>query len=179
MEQRITRTLEELAKCPVTPGCYEKCRECQFKDHIPSGYCKSALFEYYMNCPNRYTTDSINTSSEQKIINIFNLLGIPSHLRGYKYLEEAVILAIKNPNAMDFVCRDVYPALAEAFNSTPSRIERGIRHAIESGWIRGDPEVQYRIFGNSVNPDKGKPTNSEFIATIADRLRAENNGTNA
>lgn len=181
MQQEIIETLTELAKCPITPGCYKICGECQFKTYVSGGHCKEALFHHYMNSIKKQSVvEDYNSQGnlEQSISNTLSLLGFPSHLRGYKYTKEAIILVINDPNIMDSVCGKLYPTLADIFSSTPSKIERGIRHAIESAWLRGDLAVQHKFFGNSVDPCKGKPTNSEFIATIADKLRMENKGRN-
>ena len=96
---------------------------------------------------------------------------IPSHIKGYTYIRESVFLFYKNSDAYSGITKEIYPEVALKFSTTASRVERAIRHAIEVSWNRGDYELMEEIFGNSVAFDRAKPTNSEFIATIADRLR--------
>jgi len=93
-----------------------------------------------------------------------------AHIKGYQYLREAIILTINDMDIINAVTKVLYPAVAKKFNTTPSRVERAIRHAIEVAWDRGDIEVLQRFFGYTVSNIKGKPTNSEFIAMIADNL---------
>ncbi len=104
---------------------------------------------------------------------ILRELGIPEHLTGYTYLREAVELAVHDPVLPRYMMKRLYPAVAGKFHSTPQRAERAMRHAIETAWARGDPESLWTFFGNSVNPVRGKPANSEFIARIASAVRQE------
>ena len=99
--------------------------------------------------------------------------GIPAHLCGYQYLREAIMLAVNDMDVINAVTKVLYPEVAKAFQTTPSRVERAIRHAIEVAWDRGDLETLQKYFGYTVNSAKGKPTNSEFIALIADRLQLQ------
>ena len=108
---------------------------------------------------------------EEKITNIFITVGIPAHIKGYQFLREAIKMAIYNPEIINSITKKLYPSIAEKFETTPSKVERAIRHAIEISWNRGDYETMEEIFGHSVDFDRAKPTNSEFIATIADHLR--------
>lgn len=128
--------------------------------------------------------DIFNTSST-KIINIFNNnlqisiskmlheLGMPSHIKGYQYIREAISMVYDNPEIIGGITKELYPELASRFDTTVSRVERAIRHAIEVSWNRGDWDLMEEIFGHSVDIDKAKPTNSEFIVTVADKLRLE------
>ena len=128
--------------------------------------------------------DSFNTS-EKRVINIFNNnlqisitkmlhdLGMPSHIKGYQYIREAISMIYENPDMVGGITKELYPELATRFDTTVSRVERAIRHAIEVSWNRGDWDLMEDIFGHSVDIDKAKPTNSEFIVTIADKLRLE------
>ena len=95
---------------------------------------------------------------------------MPAHIKGYQYLREAIILTINDMDMINAVTKVLYPEVAKRFNTTPSRVERAIRHAIEVAWDRGDVEVLQKFFGYTVSGIKGKPTNSEFIAMIADNL---------
>ncbi len=105
------------------------------------------------------------------ISKILHQLGIPSHIKGYSYIRESVFLFYKNYDNYGGITKEIYPEVALRFSTTASRVERAIRHAIEVSWNRGDYDLMEEIFGNSVAFERAKPTNSEFIATIADRLR--------
>ena len=109
-------------------------------------------------------------SLESVVTEIIHEIGIPAHIKGYQYLREAIILTINDMDIINAVTKVLYPAVAKKFGTTPSRVERAIRHAIEVAWDRGDVEVLQKFFGYTVSNIKGKPTNSEFIAMIADRL---------
>lgn len=112
---------------------------------------------------------------ETEVTNIIHEIGIPAHIKGYQYLREAITMAINDMDILNSITKQLYPSIAKQFNTTPSRVERAIRHAIEVAWSRGKMETIDRLFGYTVNTGKGKPTNSEFIALIADRLRLELN----
>ena len=107
---------------------------------------------------------------EALVTSIIHEIGVPAHIKGYHYLREAIILTINNMEMINAVTKVLYPEVAKRFNTTPSRVERAIRHAIEVAWDRGDVEVLQKFFGYTVSGIKGKPTNSEFIAMIADCL---------
>jgi two-component system response regulator (stage 0 sporulation protein A) len=98
-------------------------------------------------------------------------MGVPAHVKGYQYLRDAIILVINDVNLLGAVTKELYPMIAEKYNTTPSRVERAIRHAIELAWSRGNIELMNRFFGYTIDVERGKPTNSEFIAMVADRLR--------
>ena len=118
-------------------------------------------------------SQNIEIESEKKITKILHDLGIPSHIRGYLYIRDSIKLMYMTPDMIGGITKEIYPEIAKKYNATPSRVERAIRHAIEISWNRGDYEVMDQIFGHSVDYDKAKPTNSEFIATIADHIRLE------
>ena len=107
---------------------------------------------------------------EAVVTDIIHEIGVPAHIKGYQYLREAIILTINDMDMINAVTKVLYPEVAKRFNTTPSRVERAIRHAIEVAWDRGDIEVLQKFFGYTVSNIKGKPTNSEFIAMIADNL---------
>lgn len=112
-------------------------------------------------------------SLEMEVTNIIHEIGIPAHIRGYLYLRDAILLVVENINLLNAVTKELYPAIAVKYNTTSSRVERAIRHAIELAWDRGNVNYLNEVFGHTVRIDKGKPTNSEFIAIIADKLRIE------
>ena len=107
---------------------------------------------------------------EGKVTAIIHEIGVPAHIKGYQYLREAIIIAVEDMDVINAVTKVLYPQVAKRFSTTPSRVERAIRHAIEVAWDRGDLETLQKYFGYTVNSAKGKPTNSEFIAMIADRI---------
>ncbi|MCM1335404.1 MAG: sporulation transcription factor Spo0A [Bacteroides sp.] len=110
---------------------------------------------------------------EYIVTDIIHQIGIPAHIKGYHYLRTAIILSINDDEMINSVTKLLYPTVAERYNTTPSRVERAIRHAIEIAWDRGDVDVLNGIFGYTVRNTRGKPTNSEFIALIADKLRLQ------
>ena len=112
-------------------------------------------------------------SLESTVTSIIHEIGVPAHIKGYQYLREAIIIAVQDMDVINAVTKVLYPEVAKRFNTTASRVERAIRHAIEVAWDRGDLETLQKYFGYTVSNAKGKPTNSEFIAMIADRLRLE------
>lgn len=108
---------------------------------------------------------------EVMVTDIIHQIGVPAHIKGYHYLREAIILSIKNSEIVNSVTKLLYPTVAKAYSTTASRVERAIRHAIEVAWDRGDIDVLNSYFGYTIQTDRGKPTNSEFIAMISDKLR--------
>lgn len=110
------------------------------------------------------------------ITDIIHQIGIPAHIKGYHYLREAITLSVNDSEMLECVTKQLYPTVAKRFSTTASRVERAIRHAIEIAWDRGDLEVINSLFGYTVNSGKGKPTNSEFIALITDKLRLQYRG---
>ena len=115
----------------------------------------------------------------KEISRLLHDLGMPSHIKGYQYIRDSIELMYNNPNVLGGITKEVYPFIADKYNTTPSRVERAIRHAIEVSWTRGDYELMEEIFGHSVDFDRAKPTNSEFLATIADKLCLEFKGGNS
>ena len=128
---------------------------------------------------------SLNNINENNFINLkvtdlqilitklLHNLGVPSHIKGYQYIREGIKIIYNNPDITNAITKELYPSLAKKFNTTASRVERAIRHAVEVSWNRGNITLMEEIFGFSVNVDKAKPTNSEFIVTLADKLRIE------
>lgn len=108
---------------------------------------------------------------EVVVTEMIHQLGVPAHIKGYHYLRRAIIHSVKDPEMLESVTKLMYPTVAKEYTTTPSRVERAIRHAIEIAWDRGDVETLNSFFGYTVNTGKGKPTNSEFIALIADRIK--------
>ena len=108
---------------------------------------------------------------EELVTSIIHEVGVPAHIKGYQYVREAIMITVENMDVINSVTKILYPEVAKRYHTTPSRVERAIRHAIEVAWDRGDLETLQKFFGYSVSNAKGKPTNSEFIAMISDRIR--------
>ena len=110
---------------------------------------------------------------ESTVTSIIHEIGVPAHIKGYQYLRESILIAVKDMDVINAVTKVLYPEVAKRYGTTASRVERAIRHAIEVAWDRGDLETLQKYFGYTVSNTKGKPTNSEFIAMIADRLQLQ------
>lgn len=110
---------------------------------------------------------------EALVTNIIHEVGVPAHIKGYQYLREAIMMVVNDIDVINQITKQLYPEIANKYHTTPSRVERAIRHAIEVAWARGQIDTVENIFGYTVSSSKGKPTNSEFIAMIADKLRLE------
>ena len=108
---------------------------------------------------------------ELMVTEIIHQIGVPAHIKGYHYLRESIMLSVKNPENINSVTKLLYPTVAKKFDTTPSRVERAIRHAIEVAWDRGDVDTLNSYFGYTIHNGRGKPTNSEFVAMISDKLR--------
>lgn len=129
-------------------------------------------FSDFTTSDKRKTNDR-EKNIEAKITKIIHEVGVPAHIKGYIYLREAITMVINDMDYLGAVTKELYPSVAEKFNTTPSRVERAIRHAIEVAWNRGKVDTLENLFGYTVSNHKGKPTNSEFIALIADKIRLE------
>ena len=116
---------------------------------------------------------SDKVSIETLVTNIIHEIGVPAHIKGYQYLREAIIIAVNDMDVINAITKVLYPEVAKTFGTTPSRVERAIRHAIEVAWDRGDLDTLQKFFGYTVSNTKGKPTSSEFIALIADKLQLQ------
>ena len=119
------------------------------------------------------TIDLYHNSLEISITRMLHELGMPAHIKGYQYIRDGIMMVYNNPDIIGGITKELYPDVAVKYNTTVSRVERAIRHAIEVSWNRGNWDLMEEIFGHSVDIDKAKPTNSEFIVTIADKLRLE------
>ena len=114
-----------------------------------------------------------NDNLEMRITRTLHQIGVPAHIKGYQYLREAIIMSIEDPESINAVTKLLYPGVAKKYSTTSSRVERAIRHAIEVAWDRGDVEVLNSYFGYTIQSQRGKPTNSEFVAMIADKFRLQ------
>lgn len=116
---------------------------------------------------------SSGTSMEIKVTEILHQIGVPAHIKGYNYLRDSILMSVNNPDIINAVTKRLYPSVAKKYETTSSRVERAIRHAIEVAWDRGDVDILNSYFGYTIHNDRGKPTNSEFIAMISDKLRLQ------
>lgn len=130
---------------------------------------KDLKMKHAMNYRNKFREKEL----EIEITNLIHEVGVPAHVKGYKYLRDSITMAVNDPDIMSAVTKELYPLVATKNNTTASRVERAIRHAIEIAWTRGRIETIDSLFGYTIKTDKGKPTNSEFIAIISDKLRLE------
>ena len=144
-----------LKPCDMTT-LVERLEELRGADKLPS--------------PAKHTNSN---SIESMVTSIIHEIGVPAHIKGYQYLREAIIIAVNDMDVINAITKVLYPQVAKTFQTTPSRVERAIRHAIEVAWDRGDLDTLQRFFGYTVSNTKGKPTNSEFIALIADKLQLQ------
>lgn len=175
MKNPILEALIKLALCPGSPEDPEICLKCPFNSD-PDGSCAKRLKQH---CLTLLSESDPQEEAPQKpnlirqVTDTLREIGVPAHLKGYQYLREAIVIAVNTPEVLDFITKELYPQIAKKFGTTPSRVERGIRHAIETAWDRGDLKILQRYFGYTISNTKGKPTNSEFIALISDHLTVE------
>ena len=158
------------------PETIRKVSEYGVNYYILKPFDLSDLEDKILDIFNVTTNKSINLFNNNLHISISKILhelGMPSHIKGYQYVREAISLIYDKPDMVGGITKELYPELASKFDTTVSRVERAIRHAIEVSWNRGDWDLMEDIFGHSVDVDKAKPTNSEFIVTLADKLRLE------
>ena len=118
-------------------------------------------------------SDPVVHDLEADVTNMIHEIGVPAHIKGYQYLREAIMMSVEDIEMLGSITKILYPTIAKKFQTTPSRVERAIRHAIEVAWNRGKMDTIDELFGYTINNGKGKPTNSEFIALIADKIRLE------
>ena len=135
---------------------------------------ENKILEYSNNdVYNKKTIDLYYSNLQMSITKLLHELGVPSHIKGYNYIREGISLIYNSPDLASAITKELYPMISKKYHTTPSRVERAIRHAIEVSWNRANWELMEEIFGYSVDIDKAKATNSEFIVTLADKLRLE------
>lgn len=147
---------------------------------------KDKEFQIMITVPSKENVKSVDGSSvqqknvkivqpprdlEKDVTEMIHEIGVPAHIKGYQYLREAIMMSVNDMEMLNSITKLLYPSIAKRFQTTPSRVERAIRHAIEVAWSRGKMETLDALFGYTINTGKGKPTNSEFIALIADKIR--------
>ena len=162
-----------------SPDVIRKISEMGVSYYLLKPYDMKELNKRVMEISNKSKNENTNidfgySNLQVSITKILHELGIPSHIKGYQYIRNAIGIIYEHPETIGGITKELYPELAGKFDTTVSRVERAIRHAIEVSWNRGNWDTMEDIFGHSVDIDKAKPTNSEFIVTIADKLRLEN-----
>ena len=138
---------------------------------VSKPYNEDALVENLVSLSEKCGSQFHTPGLEELVTSIIHEVGVPAHIKGYQYVREAIMITVENMDVINSVTKVLYPEVAKRFHTTPSRVERAIRHAIEVAWDRGDLETLQRFFGYTVSNAKGQPTNSEFIAMISDRIR--------
>ena len=141
-----------------------------------AGQIERAAFQDILNDRKRIVvnrSDYMLSNLQSEVTKLLHDIGVPAHIKGYGYLRDAVILAVNNESMVDSITKTLYPAIAKMNESTASRVERSIRHAIEVAWNRGNMDIIDEMFGYTINSGKGKPTNSEFIALVSDKIRID------
>ncbi len=138
---------------------------------VSKPYNENAMMENLLQLAEKRSEQLHAPGLEELVTSIIHEVGVPAHIKGYQYVREAIMITVENMEVINSVTKVLYPEVAKRFHTTPSRVERAIRHAIEVAWDRGDLETLQRFFGYTVSNTKGKPTNSEFIAMISDRIR--------
>lgn len=133
----------------------------------------SAVGEYEESRPLYHETKQEERDLEKDVTDMIHEIGVPAHIKGYQYLREAIMMSVEDVEMLNSITKILYPTIAKKFQTTSSRVERAIRHAIEVAWNRGRMETLDAMFGYTINTGKGKPTNSEFIALIADKIRLQ------
>ena len=174
------RQMDESLQVIVTSGfCNERmvqqAEELGVYFFLPKPVSDSSLMEHMRRAvrPQEEREGVHAPALEDRVTAIIHEVGVPAHIKGYQYVREAIMIAVNDMDVINAVTKVLYPEVAKRFATTPSRVERAIRHAIEVAWDRGDLETLQHYFGYTVNSAKGKPTNSEFIALIADRLQLQ------
>ncbi len=148
----------------------KRVRQLVTREILPQGNLQNQL---RLHQSNTYSKSILENDLEIEITNLIHEIGVPAHIKGYQYIRDAISIVVEDRDILGAVTKELYPMIAEKNNTTPSRVERAIRHAIEVAWNRGKIETIDSLFGYTVQNEKGKPTNSEFIAIIADKLRLE------
>ena len=148
-------------------------KEFQIMITVPGEKKEEDTGRFFVNSGIKKEEIKIEHDLEQDVTDMIHEIGVPAHIKGYQYLREAIMMAVEDMEMLNSITKILYPTIAKKFQTTPSRVERAIRHAIEVAWSRGKMETLDALFGYTVNHGKGKPTNSEFIALIADRIRLQ------
>ncbi len=170
MEQlNLTSTKDNESVYKILGDLMNMDKEFQIMITVPSGTRNSSIAEPDTVVKNTYGMRNL----EKDVTEIIHEIGVPAHIKGYQYLREAIMMSVEDNEMLNSITKVLYPSIAKKYQTTPSRVERAIRHAIEVAWSRGKMETLDALFGYTINTGKGKPTNSEFIALIADKIRLQ------
>lgn len=148
-------------------------KEFQIMITVPSGVRREEKHERRDTEHSMQEQSAVAHDLEKDVTDTIHEIGVPAHIKGYQYLREAIMMSVQDIEMLGSITKVLYPTIAVKFQTTPSRVERAIRHAIEVAWSRGKMETLDALFGYTINTGKGKPTNSEFIALIADKIRLQ------
>ena len=174
MEQlKFTSTRDDDNVYRILDDLIQADKEFQIMITVPAGKLSDKSNQTLKTVLDRIDTPEV-VDLEALVTNMINEIGVPAHIKGYQYLREAIIMSVKDTSVLSSITKILYPSIAKSFGTTSSRVERAIRHAIEVAWSRGKMETMDGLFGYTINTGKGKPTNSEFIALIADKIRLQN-----
>ena len=168
-EINLTATKDNKKVYEILEELIQTNKEFQIMIHVPQNQAES-----HTPCTMSVKTGETKSESrdlEKDVTDMIHEIGVPAHIKGYHYLREAIMMCVEDVDMLNAITKVLYPTIAENFQTTPSRVERAIRHAIEVAWSRGRMETLDGLFGYTINTGKGKPTNSEFIALIADKIR--------
>ena len=170
MKDRVMNALVKLAVCPGKSNPSEVCATCAHRTRLN---CEAELKREAYKMLSQSDVSVVKPNLCTCVTEVLHIIGVPAHIKGYNYVREAIIIAVNDMQILNCITKGMYPQIAEKFNTTPSRVERAIRHAVEVAWDRGDLETLQKFFGNTICGLKGKPTNSEFMALLADKLYLE------
>ena len=174
MEQlKFTSTRDDDNVYRILDDLIQADKEFQIMITVPAGKLSDKSNQTLKTVLDRIDTPEV-VDLEALVTNMIHEIGVPAHIKGYQYLREAIIMSVKDTSVLSSITKILYPSIAKSFGTTSSRLERAIRHAIEVAWSRGKMETLDGLFGYTINTGKGKPTNSEFIALIADKIRLQN-----
>ena len=174
MEQlKFTSTRDDENVYRILDDLIQADKEFQIMITVPAGKLSDKSNQTLKTVLDRIDTPEV-VDLEALVTNMIHEIGVPAHIKGYQYLREAIIMSVKDTSVLSSITKILYPSIAKSFGTTSSRVERAIRHAIEVAWSRGKMETLDGLFGYTINTGKGKPTNSEFIALIADKIRLQN-----
>ena len=167
-EINLTATKDNKKVYQILEELINNNQEIQIMIHVPSKEKKEITPFTIQNVEEKEVKEK---DLEKDVTEMIHEIGVPAHIKGYHYLREAIMMCVEDVDMLNSITKVLYPTIADNFKTTPSRVERAIRHAIEVAWSRGKMETLDSLFGYTINLGKGKPTNSEFIALIADKIR--------
>lgn len=175
MKDKMMSTMIKLALCPSECDNSEICTICPYRSqsNCEEQMRAEALKLLQKHEASKHLAQPKSYDLEVRVTEVLHEIGVPAHIKGYRYLRSAIMRATNDGSVLEAITGELYPSIAKEFQTTPSRVERAIRHAVEVAWDRGDLDTLKSWFGWTVSIEKGKPTNSELIALVSDKLRLE------